>query len=153
AYLVKSEVPGKGTRYRVRIGKFANLQEAKSTGDKLAANGSIKEFAVMAYEPPTAVSVASRQLRQESASRSLASGEKPEAQKPLPAISEASASKPAGPEVQTKQSASKTSPAASTLSAKPSSDGDSVEVKPEEDKARSKPDVSSGATNPAGKPT
>src|SRR5690349_3430438 len=95
AYLVKSEVPGKGTRYRVRVGKFPNQQEAKSTGDKLAANGSIKEFAIMAYEPPTAVSVAIRQLQQESASRSLARGEKPEAQKPLPAISEVNAGKTA----------------------------------------------------------
>src|SRR6185369_5562212 len=61
AYLVKSEVPGKGTRYRVRVGKFANQPEAKSTGDKLTATGTIKEFAVMAYEPPTNSSIARRE--------------------------------------------------------------------------------------------
>ncbi|MBS1790280.1 MAG: SPOR domain-containing protein [Acidobacteria bacterium] len=53
AYLIKSDVPGKGTRYRVRIGKFSSMQSAKATGDQLVANGTIQEFAVMAYEPPT----------------------------------------------------------------------------------------------------
>jgi photosystem II stability/assembly factor-like uncharacterized protein len=153
AYLVKSEVPGKGTRYRVRVGKFANQLEAKSTGDKLAASGSIKEFAVMAYEPPTAVPVASRQLQQESASRSLVGLEKSAAKKPLPAISEVSTSKPKSAEVPSPPNTLKTSPMVSTLSAKPSSSGDQIRVKPEEDKAKAKPDVGLEATNPTGKPT
>lgn len=53
SYLIKSEVPGKGTRYRVRVGKFASLQNAKAAGDQLIAKGVITEFAVMAYETPT----------------------------------------------------------------------------------------------------
>lgn len=63
AYLIKSDVPGKGTRYRVRIGKFSSMQIAKSTGDQLVANGAIKEFAVMAYEPPTMPLVARREAK------------------------------------------------------------------------------------------
>lgn len=50
AYLVKSEVPGKGTRYRVRIGKFATMPSAQTAANKLVNAGSIKEFAVMPYE-------------------------------------------------------------------------------------------------------
>jgi len=58
AYLVKSEVPGKGTRYRVRVGKFNSMQDAKATGNQLAANGTINEFAVMIYESPTVLTAA-----------------------------------------------------------------------------------------------
>ncbi len=61
AYLIKSEVPGKGMRYRVRVGKFSSAQSAKSTGEQLVANGTIKEFAVMAYEPPTSSVAAKRE--------------------------------------------------------------------------------------------
>jgi photosystem II stability/assembly factor-like uncharacterized protein len=89
AYLVKSEVPGKGTRYRVRIGKFATQPEAKSTGDKLTANGTIKEFAVMAYEPPTNASVVHREPKNKPATQPDTT--KPETEKPLPSRSEASA--------------------------------------------------------------
>lgn len=61
AYLVKSEVSGKGMRFRVRIGKFSSTQNAKASGDKLLANGAITEFAVMPYEPPPAAVVARRE--------------------------------------------------------------------------------------------
>lgn len=61
AYLIKSEVPGKGIRYRVRVGKFSSIQSAKATGEQLVANGAIKEFAVMPYEPPTSSVAAKRE--------------------------------------------------------------------------------------------
>ncbi len=61
AYLIRSEVPGKGMRYRVRVGKFASTQSAKATGDQLVANGTIKEFAVMPYESPTTSIAAKRE--------------------------------------------------------------------------------------------
>lgn len=61
AYLVKSEVSGKGIRFRVRIGKFSSTQSAKASGDKLLASGAITEFAVMPYEPPPAAMIARRE--------------------------------------------------------------------------------------------
>jgi photosystem II stability/assembly factor-like uncharacterized protein len=57
AYLVIADVPGKGTRYRVRIGRFNTLTEAKSVAEKSRSGGQIKEFFVTAYEPPTILSV------------------------------------------------------------------------------------------------
>ncbi len=58
AYLVKSEVQGKGVRYRVRVGKFASAQEAKTAANQLTASGAIGEFAVMIYESPTVLTAA-----------------------------------------------------------------------------------------------
>ncbi|MDQ3010276.1 MAG: SPOR domain-containing protein [Acidobacteriota bacterium] len=81
AYLVKSEVPGKGIRYRVRVGKFPNQQSAKSTGEKLTANGTIQEFAIMAYEPPSSASIARTEPKTKPTSRPDA--EKARAEKPL----------------------------------------------------------------------
>lgn len=52
AYLVKATVPGKGTRYRVRLGRFNSLAEAKTAGDRLRSRGAISEYVVMTYEPP-----------------------------------------------------------------------------------------------------
>ncbi|MGE0887402.1 MAG: YCF48-related protein [Blastocatellales bacterium] len=61
AYLVKSEVPGKGVRYRVRVGKFSSVQNAKASGNELTASGAISEFAVMIYESPTVLTAAKRE--------------------------------------------------------------------------------------------
>src|SRR5262249_57820906 len=58
AYWVKAEVPGKGTRYRVRIGKYKSQAEAKAKADKLLGGGVIKEFIVTIYDPPSPDSVA-----------------------------------------------------------------------------------------------
>lgn len=78
SYLIKSEVPGKGTRYRVRVGKFTSMQNAKVAGDQLIAKGVITEFAVMAYESPTpAVAV-----RREPRKVQIADNPKPETQQP-----------------------------------------------------------------------
>src|SRR5262245_457235 len=44
AYLVKSDVPCKGTRYRVRLGRFPSQVEAKSVAERSRSKGVIKEF-------------------------------------------------------------------------------------------------------------
>lgn len=51
-HLVKAVVPGKGTRYRVRVSHFNSLAEARAAGDRLLSRGAIAEFAVMTYDPP-----------------------------------------------------------------------------------------------------
>jgi photosystem II stability/assembly factor-like uncharacterized protein len=53
AYWVKAEVPGKGTRYRIRIGKYKSQAEAKARADKLLASGAIKEFIITVYDTPS----------------------------------------------------------------------------------------------------
>ena len=53
AYWVKAEVPGKGTRYRIRIGKYKNQAEAKAKADQLLGGGVIKEFIITLYDPPS----------------------------------------------------------------------------------------------------
>ena len=83
AYVVKSEVPGKGMRYRVRIGKFATMQQAKAAGDRLTGEKIIHEFAVMVYETP-ATAVARREPKKMPADHS-------DAKKPLPGNEEISA--------------------------------------------------------------
>src|SRR5262249_40530896 len=64
AYWVKAEVPGKGTRYRIRIGKYKNQAEAKVKADQLLGGRVIKEFIITLYDPPssdfTAQAAASR---------------------------------------------------------------------------------------------
>ncbi|MFN0112587.1 MAG: YCF48-related protein [Blastocatellia bacterium] len=61
AYWVKSEVPGKGTRFRVRVGKFNSMPNAKTAGDQLIASGAAQEFAVMVYESPANSQAARRE--------------------------------------------------------------------------------------------
>lgn len=58
AYLVKAEVPGKGMRYRVRIGKFWSQAEAKKVADRALGQNLIKEFIVAPYEAPPPVEMA-----------------------------------------------------------------------------------------------
>ena len=53
-YVVKSEVAGKGTLYRVRHGRFATLAKARQAGTALQSRGLIENFFVAAYEPPLA---------------------------------------------------------------------------------------------------
>ena len=89
AYLVKSEVPGKGMRYRVRVGKFPNQQAAKSNGEKLTASGFIQEFAVMTYEPPVSAAVVRNESKAKPALQP--NTEKAKVEKRLPANSEAAA--------------------------------------------------------------
>ncbi|MBO0797347.1 MAG: SPOR domain-containing protein, partial [Blastocatellia bacterium] len=52
AYLLKAAVPRKGTRYRVRFGRFSTQIEAKAAGVQALSRGIIKEFIITAYDPP-----------------------------------------------------------------------------------------------------
>jgi hypothetical protein len=54
AYIVKSQVPGKGTFYRVRVGSFANQAEARKYGADLQKQGIVSEFFIAPYERPLA---------------------------------------------------------------------------------------------------
>ena len=54
AYVVKSELAGRGTLYRVRHGRFATPAEARLAGTALQSRGLIESFFVAAYEPPLA---------------------------------------------------------------------------------------------------
>src|SRR5262249_10099352 len=53
AYWVKADVPGKGIRYRVRIGKFKTQANAKGAADQAISRNLIKEFIITPYETPT----------------------------------------------------------------------------------------------------
>lgn len=58
AYWVRAEVPGKGTRYRVRIGRFKNQPEAKAAANQYVGRGAIKEFIVTSYDAPASEPIA-----------------------------------------------------------------------------------------------
>jgi hypothetical protein len=52
AYWIKSNVPGSGIRYRVRVGRFASRAAAQASGEKLRQQGVTQEFYVTEYEAP-----------------------------------------------------------------------------------------------------
>lgn len=52
AYLVKSNIPGKGIFYRVRVGRFASRSAAQAKGEKLKQQGTVESFFVTQYETP-----------------------------------------------------------------------------------------------------
>jgi hypothetical protein len=52
AYIVKSDVPGKGVFYRVRAGVFSNRTDANKFGANLQQRGVVAEFFVTPYEKP-----------------------------------------------------------------------------------------------------
>ncbi len=51
-YIVRSEVPGKGTFYRLRTGVFANQQLARNYGADLKQRGIVSDYFIAAYEQP-----------------------------------------------------------------------------------------------------
>lgn len=53
AYIVKSDVPGKGIFYRVRAGVFSNRDDAKRFGANLQQRGVVSDFFVTTYEKST----------------------------------------------------------------------------------------------------
>jgi len=55
AYWVKAAVPGKGTRYRVRIGQYKSLAEAKAKADQFLGRGLIKEFIIAPYDASSSI--------------------------------------------------------------------------------------------------
>lgn len=52
AYLVKSEVAGRGVLWRVRIGRFTTSAQARQRGLELQARGLTTDFFVARWEPP-----------------------------------------------------------------------------------------------------
>jgi len=52
AYMVKSEVKGKGTFFRVRSGNFRTQAEAQKYGADLQEKGVVSDFFVTRYDPP-----------------------------------------------------------------------------------------------------
>lgn len=50
AYILKSQVPGKGTFYRVRVGMFPNANEARKFGASLKQQGVVPEFFIAPFE-------------------------------------------------------------------------------------------------------
>ena len=52
-HLVKATVKDKGTRYRVRFGRYNSQEEAKQQAEHALKRGAIKEYIVTLYEPPT----------------------------------------------------------------------------------------------------
>ncbi len=52
AYILKSQVPGKGTFYRVRVGMFPNANEARQFAASLKQQGLIPDFFIAPFERP-----------------------------------------------------------------------------------------------------
>ncbi len=52
AYWIKSNVPGKGVFFRVRIGRFATKAAARQYGERLRQQGRITDYFVVEYEAP-----------------------------------------------------------------------------------------------------
>lgn len=50
AYILKSQIPGKGTFFRVRVGMFPNANEARLFGASLQKQGKVKDFFVAPFE-------------------------------------------------------------------------------------------------------
>ncbi len=51
-YIVRSEVPGKGTFFRLRTGVFATQQLARNYGADLKQRGIVSDYFIAAYEQP-----------------------------------------------------------------------------------------------------
>ena len=58
AYWIRSAVPGVGTRYRVRVGRFAYHAGAQANGERLRSQGMVQEFFVAKYVAPSEPAVA-----------------------------------------------------------------------------------------------
>src|SRR5262245_21577437 len=80
AYWVKAEIPGIGVRYRIRVGRYQYLAQARAKADQLLSSGAIKEFIVTTYDAPSSDSGAPGEL-------------KPDTEKPAP-VSAGPASEP-----------------------------------------------------------
>jgi len=69
AYILKIQVPGKGTFFRVRVGTFPNANEARQFGASLKQQGLVPDFFIAPFERPK---------------EELASATKPPAKSPVP---------------------------------------------------------------------
>lgn len=61
AHFVKANVPGKGVRYRIRVGRFNSMAEAQTRAEQAVKSGKFSEFIVTVYEPPTETVTARRE--------------------------------------------------------------------------------------------
>ncbi len=52
AYLVRAEIPGKGTFYRVRVGRFPTTADARRMGESLQRRNLAADFFVATWERP-----------------------------------------------------------------------------------------------------
>ncbi|HZS08843.1 MAG TPA: SPOR domain-containing protein [Blastocatellia bacterium] len=52
AYWIKSNVPGAGVRYRVRVGRFPTRAAAQAKGEQLRKQGIAQDFFATSYETP-----------------------------------------------------------------------------------------------------
>lgn len=55
AYILKSQLPDKGTFYRVRAGTFTNASDARKYGETLKQQGIVPGFFIAPYERPAAL--------------------------------------------------------------------------------------------------
>ena len=62
AYLVRSEIPGKGVLFRVRVGKFSAPAAARRMGQELQSRNLASDFFVTAWESPYSGADAAEQV-------------------------------------------------------------------------------------------
>jgi photosystem II stability/assembly factor-like uncharacterized protein len=100
AHWLKAEVSGKGTRYRVRFGRFATQAEAKARADEAVKKGLMAEYIITIYETPTALVAAHKPTpalapeKSESESKPLTAKTEPKAE---PKVEKAEPSTPPAP--------------------------------------------------------
>ncbi len=79
AYIVKTDVPGKGIFYRVRAGVFPNRDDAKRFGADLQQRGVVSEFFVTPYENPAGEAASAATLKSASQTKATARPNQPAA--------------------------------------------------------------------------
>lgn len=52
AYLIRSNVPGKGIFYRIRVGNYASRAAAEKAAQQFKASGALSAFMIATYEAP-----------------------------------------------------------------------------------------------------
>jgi len=77
AYWIKSDLPGKGVLYRVRIGRFPTMAAAKVYGEQLRRKGIIGAFYAAEYEGVPQTAVASEPKNQALSPVTPASADRP----------------------------------------------------------------------------
>jgi photosystem II stability/assembly factor-like uncharacterized protein len=60
AYWVKADVPGIGTRYRIRVGRFLNQAAARQKANEIRNQGLIEEFIIVEFVAPKGAMLARR---------------------------------------------------------------------------------------------
>jgi SPOR domain len=139
AYIVKSDVPGKGVFFRVRAGVFSSRNDANKYGANLQQRGVISEFFVTPYEKPA----------DEVAARPAPTGPPPAKAKPnQPAPNSAAGEAPAPtrPATQKRPESANLNPAPGDAPSPDSSASKPTTV------ARTNPPVNSAAANSATNP-